>query len=559
MNFPFNSLIFLHFKIFIPMDGCISSQIHLHFTVLEIIAGELEYDFTEYIYKGKTAAFNNSFSVVIQTLNDIIFGTIYVTLVQKTSGFFGFNKTIKIAGAAIRLLGLINSRTDEHTYDMIPVIDLMSADYYDKNPPLLGRFRVRFEIRKLDVPMVESRQNGFVRRMINKLFSVEMSNSFEAINDLTYFLTNGSTTCNLKTIAGMLIIDGFLIKKLACSNLNHSGMNGCFKGNCLKSYGDIPLEDAKLALRMVDGCFAAFLDSKIMSILFKPSINLPNIKNKKLRSILERLNISQDKVLKYFEGSHKLVGFVIFVEQDTLVVALRGTVSSNDLVNDMDASYAEFLKGYSHSGILKLSKMFIQSELEDIKNILERCSFKRLLITGYSLGGGVATILHMMIIESKLIPNCEVKTIVFASPPTVSESLLKKKVPGLRTYNYGNDIVPRLSIGSLMDFKFLCLSIANVFNVFADSQKTLDKITEIHQHLLESNTYPKLYHPGEVWHIKMSTVDDKDVYGFKRITSKFFGSLVIYKDFLPDHLLNKYIAAFSFIKNMKEKTTEGKA
>jgi len=535
------------------MNADIHTQLHLHADLLEISTGDLDYDLTEYMYKGNTVRFENSFDLIINTLNDMIFGSLYVILVKDTKSFFGFTKKITVGGATIRLLTLINSKSEEHTYDVVPVLDMMSADYYDKNPPLLGRAKIKFSIEQLDVPLEECKQEGsFSKRMINKLFSAEMSNSFETINELIKFLANGSTACNLKTIAGMLIIDGFMIKKMTCSDSQHLEMDACFKSNCLMGYGGISVEDARCAMRMIDYCLAAFLDSKLFAILFKPRVQLPLIKNSKIRGALERLRIPQEKFIKYIEGSHKLVGFVIFIDNETLVVSLRGTLTSNDVINDLDASYTVFLNGYAHSGILRLAKAFVDTEIGHIRLLLEKHSLKRLLITGYSLGGGVASLVHMIILKNGYITDCVVDTVVYAAPPTVSERLRATEVPHLRTYSFGNDIIPRLSIGSLLDFKFLCLSITNVFDVFSNSDRILDKIIEIHQHLRESNMYPKLYHPGEVYHIKAKSEEGNVTYGFKLIDSRFLADLVIYKNTLPDHLLNGFMDAFRFIGKIDE-------
>lgn len=522
------------------------SQLCLHVAIQKISSDGIDFDTTEYLYKGKSIKFNQAFKVTVKTLNDLIFGTLYITILKKYRNFLGVSTSAKVAGIVIRLKQLVESRTNEQTFDIIPVMDLLSADYYDKNPPLLGRITIKFSIENLNTPLEEEKNSSLTKKMINKIFSAEVTKSFEAINDITSFLSSGSTACNIKSVIGMFIIDGLLIKKMECYEENHSAMNGCSRNNCLKSYGPISGCESRYAIRCIDYCLAAYLDSKVWLLLIKPELSLPNIKDRKMRTALERLKIPEERFIKYYEGSHKLIGFIIFIDDDSLVVSFRGTLSHNDIINDLDACYTKFFGGFTHSGILKLANTFVDVELGNINQLISKNNIKNVLLTGHSLGGAVATVMHLIITKNNLIPKCKIKTVAFASPPTVSESFLGQNIEDLTTYNYGNDIISRLSLGSLLDFKYLCLSIANIFTVFSKSEKSIEKIVEVHRYLKESDLYPKLYHPGTVYHIKAEYKGDKATYGFKKVDPKFFANLIIYKDYPADHILKRHISAFNF-------------
>lgn len=529
------------------------SQICLAIQVLGILSGDIDFDTTEYVYKDQSAPFVETFEFVVTTLNDIIFSTLYIVISKKSRNFLGLRTMKKMAGAGVRIIGLVASKNTEFTADLIPVIDLMSADYYDKNPPLLGKIRIRFDIKLLDEPLVDDMTKlGFTRKLVNKLFSADLSSSFDAINDITSFLASGSAVCNFKSIAGMLLIDGYLIKKITCETVDHEGTGGCFRTSCITGYGNLPPDEAKTALKEISYCVASFLDAKLWALLFKPvtqfseeqSSETQFIKDRHVRAALTGLGIPHENFIKYYEGSHQLAGFIMFIDDGRLVVSFRGTLSSTDVINDLDASYAEFFSGYAHSGMLRLAKRFIETELENIKEILTEKKLSELHLVGYSLGGGVAALLHVILMKRKLTPGCRISTVTFASPPTVSESFVDRNIPNLLTYNYGNDIVPRLSLGSLLDFKYLCLSIANIFDLFSKSEVTLNKIAEIHRYLEKSNIYPKLYHPGIVYHAKLCKSDEETSYGIKRVDPRFFGNLVIYKDNLPDHMLQRLVDVF---------------
>lgn len=528
------------------------SQISLEIVHCRVLSEGMDFDTVEYLYKGKQIVFHDTFSIGIKSLNDAIFSTLYIIFIKKCKSILGFTKRVKVAGLAIRLRPIIEYKIQEQAFDVIPIVDLLSAEYFDKSPALFGRALVKFNIKLLNAPLEEEKSTNLSMKLINKLFTLDVSKSIEAINDIYSFLANGSTVCNLKSVVGMLILDGYLIKKFLSKYTDYSKTHEYVTAKCLPGYGDFPSEEAKKTLKYIDYSVAAYLDSKVWQLLIKPTISLPNIADSKLRTVLERIKIAEDDFIRYYEGNHSLVGFIIFVDSSELVISFRGTLSHTDIINDLDASYAPFFDGYAHSGMLRLAKTFIEMELKNINVLLCQRNLPRLRFIGHSLGGGIATLLHMMIRKKNLIPGCQVATTTFSAPPSVSESFLNEKFENLITYNYGNDVIPRLSLGSLLDFKFLCLSIANVFDLFGESGDILNKIEEICNYLRESDLYPKLYHPGTIYHLRDMTIGENKLYGIRKVNSKFFGDLMIHKDYIGDHLLRKHVFAFtSWIKDEK--------
>ncbi|KAM0681262.1 hypothetical protein GINT2_000460 [Glugoides intestinalis] len=528
------------------------SQISITVSILSILSRDLEYDIKQLLYKGKTIEIEDCFDVVVNTFNDAIFGTFNVVLTKHTKLFGNVISETKLVGSCIYIRDIIKIRTMEKEYDLIAIDDLLSADYFDKNPPLHGRIRFNFTIKTLDKSFKEEVNNSFGRKIMNSIFSADLANSFVSINELTSFISQGSAFCNLKSFLGMLIVDTILMKKLACTESSHEEMNGCFIKYCIKNYDLRPRIESENALRQIEFCIGSYLDSTLWNFLVKTDNKKPEIKDMKLRAVLERINIPESDFIKYFDGSHTKVGFILFVDKDTLVIGFRGTLSHYDLINDLDGNYSPFLTGYAHSGILKLVKSFIETEFEFITTILKERSLKKVLLVGHSLGGGVASLLHLMLMDSGLLSDYAVNTVTFASPPTVSQTFINQEVENLVTYNYGDDIIPKLSVGSLLDFKYMCLSMANSYKVFSKSEEMLEKLVSVRKYLRESNINPKLYQPGTVYHIKSDKTSNSTKYGFKRVNPEFFAELIYFKDFPTDHILKKHIEAFKYCINMEK-------
>lgn len=525
------------------------SQICINVSIISIFSRDLEYDTKELLYKGETTRIGDSFDVVVNSFNDAIFGTFNVVLTKNAKIFGNVISGTKLVGSCIYIRELINLGTVEKEYDLLAISDLLSADYFDKNPPLHGRIRMRFRINTLDKSLKEEVKSSFGRKIMNSIFSADLTNSFVSINDLASFISQGSAFCNLKSFVGMLIVDSILIKKLACTESCHLGMNGCFIKHCIKSYSLMSSLESKVALRQIEYCIGSYLDSTLWTFLMKSDKKRPEIKDIKLRSAIERINIQEADFIKYFGGSHTKIGFIMFIDNDTVVISFRGTISHYDLINDLNANYSPFLTGYAHTGMLKLAKTFIETEMEQILVTLKEKGLEKVLFVGHSLGGGVASLIHLMLQDSGLLSKYIVNTATFASPPTVSRVFLSQEVKNLVTYNYGNDIIPRLSVGTLLDLKYLCLSVTNSYKIFSSSNEMLEKLVDVRKYLKESDLYPKLYQPGVVYHIKSDGEPKSTKYAFKKVNAEFFADLIYFKDFPIDHLLKKHIAAFKHCIN----------
>ena len=92
---------------------------------------------------------------------------------------------------------------------------------------------------------------------------------------------------------------------------------------------------------------------------------------------------------------------MIFTDESTksVVLAIKGTDSAKDGILNGVASAITFLDGYAHKGMAESSKRIIKESRETLNKAFKTYPGYRLVITGHSLGGGVAVLTTMSILS----------------------------------------------------------------------------------------------------------------------------------------------------------------
>jgi hypothetical protein len=125
--------------------------------------------------------------------------------------------------------------------------------------------------------------------------------------------------------------------------------------------------------------------------------------------------------------------FAVLLDHDTrsVVLALRGTLSLQDVIIDIVCDNAEFLDGHAHRGILRGAHKVILESGPVLKEALESNTGYRLMITRHSFGAGTAELVAMEFIMGKnkqgyLPPKTKIGCVALAPPPIYRS---EKEVP----------------------------------------------------------------------------------------------------------------------------------
>ncbi|KAI3676456.1 hypothetical protein L1987_86065 [Smallanthus sonchifolius] len=170
--------------------------------------------------------------------------------------------------------------------------------------------------------------------------------------------------------------------------------------------------------------------------------------------------LRESNVVKYVKNSSMLrPGYYIGVDiRNKLVIfGIRGTHTVSDLITDIVSSSHEEVnfEGYStHFGTAEAARWFLTHEIGTIKKYLKKHEGFSLRLVGHSLGGAIASVLAIMIrkkTSEELGFSPEIVTAVgYGTPPCVSRELAECCSDYVTTVCMQDDIIPRLSVATLM-------------------------------------------------------------------------------------------------------------
>ncbi|KAJ9083234.1 hypothetical protein DSO57_1036695 [Entomophthora muscae] len=252
-------------------------------------------------------------------------------------------------------------------------------------------------------------------------------------------------------------------------------------------------------------------------------------------AVLTYLGIKESQLLGYeFHTSQVFQPtYFIVLDGDALVLSIRGTMSVLDTMTDLVCDYLPWRGGLVHSGILTAAQALMRNVIPGLMSHAVQHQVRRIYLVGHSLGGGAASLLTMMLLdhlhEFRLPgPTIDIQCYAYGPPPSVCIELANA-LPyrnHIHSVINGHDLVPRLSYGSMMDFKHMVMAATEVANdnigsflsferlasAFHSSEvaaenlnlqfKALEKAREHQGEVNHLN--PKLYIPGKIYVIKTS-------------------------------------------------------
>ncbi|KAK7393426.1 hypothetical protein VNO78_21982 [Psophocarpus tetragonolobus] len=175
---------------------------------------------------------------------------------------------------------------------------------------------------------------------------------------------------------------------------------------------------------------------------------------------LSRNSMLRENNVKKFVKNSSVMRPAYYIGVDTrkklVILGIRGTHTLYDLITDiLSSSNGEVtFEGYStHFGTAESARWFLHHEIEIIRKCLEKHEGYKLRLVGHSLGGAIASLLAIMIHrksskELGFSPDI-VSAVGYGTPPCVSRELAESCSGYVSTVVMQDDIIPRLSVGSL--------------------------------------------------------------------------------------------------------------
>ncbi|KAK3237743.1 hypothetical protein CYMTET_52205 [Cymbomonas tetramitiformis] len=176
--------------------------------------------------------------------------------------------------------------------------------------------------------------------------------------------------------------------------------------------------------------------------------------------------MAREEDVEHFQAKSDFVGLapmpahVLFVSRElqAVVLCIRGTEVKDyaqgdgrwlpvDVMADLAASPVEFLDGYAHQGMATAARKLVQMHVQSLQTLEARTGYG-IHVIGHSLGAGIAALTTLILQRHPSFKN--VRCTAFGCPSVVSEELARKASKTVRTFVAEDDIVPRLSLASLV-------------------------------------------------------------------------------------------------------------
>ena len=244
-------------------------------------------------------------------------------------------------------------------------------------------------------------------------------------------------------------------------HLNDHTLDGHGNDNEVADSSNSTMDDTRYSLRHA---FCAYhptvvaLKSEEISLAFKSqTAMLAACFNLSADDILiDRCSLKMDNLMtKVHEPAHYLA---VDHRRKVIVLSIRGTSSIGDIVTDLNAKCAAHsisgITGFVHEGMLQSAQFLYKSVTNSLVTACHRYGDYKVVITGHSLGAGVAALLGLMYREHPVVfggNGCRLRVWCFASPCIVSREFTDQQLGNgfITSVALETDVVTRLSMESV--------------------------------------------------------------------------------------------------------------
>ncbi|KAF9170845.1 hypothetical protein BGX20_008439, partial [Mortierella sp. AD010] len=280
---------------------------------------------------------------------------------------------------------------------------------------------------------------------------------------------------------------------------------------------------------------------------------------------IDFLRIPKEDLLAFEFHTSKVFSPSYYVALDratnSIVLAIRGTMSALDTLTDLVCDYQQWKGGLVHGGMKTSAEWFMKNLVPQIVAYISKHKVSALNIVGHSLGAGTASILTMMLLDhqhefqSLMNGHFRIQCHAFAPACTVSKDLADKYRDNIRCYVYEDDIVSRLSYGSMMDVKTMMLGAVEaaahmgLTKVFLtgtedDWKPTMEAVSEVRNQIKTATfQHPKLYIAGTVFQL-WRHLEEQDCVEMKPASNRLCEEVLIKPAALSQHLIGILDNAF---------------
>ena len=280
-----------------------------------------------------------------------------------------------------------------------------------------------------------------------------------------------------------------------------------------------------------------------------------------IEKIAEKMGVESDEVLLTgFKTDHEGLcpKFLVVADSETktIVLSIRGTLSLKDVLLDMVCEETTYLDGFTHKGILTGAKNVWSQACASVVSALNINPGYSLVVTGHSLGAGVAVLITLELLmgesQDALPAGTSVRCVALAPPPVYrsGQSIFSRSLPrtvseNIEIFINNHDCIPRMSLGSLTRLLTsmravdnLALSVTDQVNILMDKEeellaKTVEAIEQAKQ-----DQFPFLQHPGKIFYLKKEK--EGSYVAIPETSESFTARLYLLDDMVRDHRKPSY-------------------